>query len=783
MTSPPPLPDREPRPPARPLSSGGPHRTLARRLPLLVALFATMQLGLVAATWLAFSVAWTFSLRLVFLVTAGASLLLLAVGAWLARASLREAREWQRALSASEERYRVLAEASAVGIWHVGPEGETIYRNPAMSELLGLGPEATSIGESYHSFFTPASLETIAAEERKRPYGIASTYEAELVGADRVRRHVLISGAPIFEADGTLTSMIGTCVDISDRERAEQALRASESRLRLLVEQLPAVLWTVDHELVFTSSSGLGLAALSLETDAVVGMRLDEFFGADSDDDDHTAIAAHRRALAGEAVSFDFEHGELFFRCHVRPLAEGGRVVGVIGVALDLTDRREMESRLAHLADHDPLTDLVNRRRFEEEVAALLGDPGGTPRAALLWLDLDQFKEINDSLGHHAGDELLREVGSLLRGELRAGDLLARLGGDEFAVLLPGAGREQAVAVSRRILTARRGTSKAIGGRPLQVTTSIGIVLAPEHGTTSVELLANADVAMYAAKAEGGDRFSLFRPRAGEDRSERQGTWLERVRQALADDDLLLYAQPIVDLSCGEISRWELLLRLRGPDGEIVEPDAFLPAAERCDLIHEIDRWVVCRAIALLAGGPEDFVLEVNVSGRAFSDPEMLPMVQRELAAHGVAPRRLIFEITETAAVADLDQARHFLTTLRSLGCRFAIDDFGIGFSSFFYLKHLPVDYLKIDGSFIRDIGKSPADAALVRAIVEVAKTLGVGTIAEHVEDAETAHWLRDRGVDYGQGDHLGSARPLGPGDDALNVLVDEVRPLRRHHG
>jgi EAL domain-containing protein (putative c-di-GMP-specific phosphodiesterase class I) len=288
---------------------------------------------------------------------------------------------------------------------------------------------------------------------------------------------------------------------------------------------------------------------------------------------------------------------------------------------------------------------------------------------------------------------------------------------------------------------------------------------------------------MYAAKAEGGDRYSVFRPAAGQGRSTRQGPWLERVRQALTEDTLLLYAQPIVELARGKISRWELLLRLRGEDGTIVEPGDFLPAAERSDLIHHVDRWVVRRAIALLASSDDDFALEVNLSGRAFSDPEMLPLVQRELAERRVTPRRLIFEITETAAVADLEQARNHLTTLRSLGCRFAIDDFGIGFSSFHYLRHLPVDYLKIDGSYIRTLLHNPIDAALVGAIVELARTLGLGTIAEHVEDAETAVWLRDHGVDYAQGFFIGAPRPLAPGDEGLAHPVEDFLPLRRRGG
>ncbi len=454
--------------------------------------------------------------------------------------------------------------------------------------------------------------------------------------------------------------------------------------------------------------------------------------------------------------------------------SEQGQVEFLSTVARDISERKRLEAQLVYLASRDSLTDLYNRRRFEEELERLLAmSRRFDTHGALLFLDLDGFKEINDTLGHRVGDELLRSLASVLRDRLRETDVLGRLGGDEFAVLLPQADGPQAQMTTERLLDAVRRHRFSVQGQVIRVTTSAGIALFPKHGTTSEELLAHADQAMYRAK-QNRDRFAIYTPE-----HEHHGAvvsrsvWQLRTREALEKDLLLLYAQPILDLR-GRVSQYELLIRLAGDDGEVILPSALLGIAEQSSVIHTIDRWVVQRAIRLIAAehaAGRRLCLEVNLSARAFADRELLPLLKRELVRSGADPASLVLEITETAAIADMSQARRFITTLKRLGCRFAIDDFGAGFSSFYYLKHLPVDYVKIDGSFIHDLPRNPVDQHLVRAIVEVARGLNIRTIAEYVGDEETVRLLRDYGVDYAQGYHIGRPQPV---EEILSGLVPE---------
>ncbi|HYG62319.1 MAG TPA: EAL domain-containing protein, partial [Thermoanaerobaculia bacterium] len=434
-------------------------------------------------------------------------------------------------------------------------------------------------------------------------------------------------------------------------------------------------------------------------------------------------------------------------------------------VSLDISERKRFEAQLSHLANHDALTGLYNRHRFEEELKLQLSQAHRyLVHGALLWCDLDQFKDINDSLGHRAGDELLIKVATSLREQVRDTDILARPGGDEFAVLLPFTSRDEAQQIATRLLDGIRRNPLIVGGKPVRTTASIGIVLYPEHGATTEELLAHADVAMYQAKHEGRNRSMVF---SGDREWQAQlSSGMERVghlREALEHDLFQLYLQPIVDIRTGEVARFELLLRMLGADGRILTPESFLGVAERFGLMRDIDHWVVSRAIRLIAQQwrqGRDLYLEVNLSGTAFTDLEMLPWIQRELAATQIDPSRLVLEITETAAVTDLSQARRFIETLKELGCQFAVDDFGVGFSSFYYLRHLPVDLLKIDGSFIENLPRDPVNQNLVKAMVEMARGLGIQTVAEYVGDAETMAWLRDAGLDYAQGYYLGRPGP-----------------------
>jgi diguanylate cyclase (GGDEF)-like protein/PAS domain S-box-containing protein len=442
-----------------------------------------------------------------------------------------------------------------------------------------------------------------------------------------------------------------------------------------------------------------------------------------------------------------------------------GRIERFSTIARDISERKRFEEQLIHLANHDPLTSLFNRRRFDEEVERQLHEAERYGiQGALLFMDLDQFKDVNDSRGHRSGDELLTGLASLLRERLRRSDVVARLGGDEFAILLPHTRPDQAQSIAAELLDAIRTFTFMVGGSPLRISASIGIALFPEHGTTASELLSRADLAMYRAKDDGRNRYSVFMPGADwQAQIESRIGWYQRIREALENDLFVLHAQPILDLSCGAITQYELLLRMT--DGsDLVLPGAFLETAERTGLIQDIDRWVVKRAIELLARNEiadQDVRLEVNLSGKAFADAELLPMIQRELLATNIDPSRLVLEVTETAAIANIDEAQKFLRTLRGMGCGFALDDFGVGFSSFSHLKHLPVDYLKIDGSFIRDLSRNTVDQHLVRAIVGVARGLGKRTIAEFVADEDTLRLLREYGVDYGQGFHIAEPGPL----------------------
>ncbi len=437
----------------------------------------------------------------------------------------------------------------------------------------------------------------------------------------------------------------------------------------------------------------------------------------------------------------------------------------VISQIQDISERKELARRLEYLVDHDFLTGLFNRRRFEEEVvretqrAERYGSSG-----AVLMIDLDNFKDINDAFGHKAGDDLLKSVAGALRHRIRQADILARVGGDEFAVLLPETDAEQVQIVADVIVKTLHQHLAVLGERSIHITVSVGAALFDDLDAASV--LACADLAMYEAKAAGRDRFVVYRPgqSPGEGASVRLAD-AERIRKALREDRLLLYCQPILDLSENQVCQYELLLRL--PDdrgGEPLLPGAFLYVAERSGLIQAIDCWVASKAIALIAEhqrAGRRLVLHVNLSGKSIGDSKVAAFTESALADAGIDPTSLVYELTETAAIANIEKAKAFTQRLRARGCRFALDDFGAGFGSFFYLKALPFDYLKIDGEFIRGITANSMDRLVVDAIVGIAHGMGMKTIAEFVPDGDTARLLKKRGVDYAQGYHIGRPRPL----------------------
>ncbi len=445
-----------------------------------------------------------------------------------------------------------------------------------------------------------------------------------------------------------------------------------------------------------------------------------------------------------------------------------GAVAAAATIARDISERKRFEGQLEYLADHDSLTGLFNRRRFQSELVAELArarrdQTGG----ALMAIDLDHFKYINDSVGHSVGDELITQAGEIFRGRLRQTDLIARLGGDEFAVLLRGVDGHDARLVASGLCEAirREGTVES-PGRLHRVTASIGIApFEAVEDLTPEDLLMEADIAMYDAKEAGRDRALVYNTSEGRhERMRARLGWVERIRSALEEGRFVLHAQSILPLHADTSPRHELLLRMVDEHGELIPPGVFLYIAERMDLIGEIDRWVLHEAIGLLAREQQagaDVRLEVNLSAISITDPELPGLIASELEGAGADARGLCLEVTETAAIVNIQRAKRFAAQLTELGCEFALDDFGAGFASFYYLKHLAFDCLKIDGEFIEHLASNPTDQLVVQSLVNIAQGLNKRTIAEFVSHRETLELLRSYGVDYAQGFYVAKPKPL----------------------
>lgn len=434
----------------------------------------------------------------------------------------------------------------------------------------------------------------------------------------------------------------------------------------------------------------------------------------------------------------------------------------VVLAALEKAERTETELR--YLADHDSLTGLLDRRRFRAELdqhVSFSARYGG--QGAVMMIDIDGLKAVNDSLGHHTGDNLIRQVAEVMRERVRGTDIVARLSGDEFAILMPQTDTEGALQLGEDLRA-----QVAEGVRPTPqvegITISVGITMFGGGKGGSEAVLAGADQAMYRAKEGGRNQIALFRdPSEPQRGGKRRQTTASRIRDALTDDRLSLHTQPIHNLASGGIERYELLLRMTSEAGELLPAAEFIEAAERSGMVQELDRWVVGRALELLAKREREgrpLSLHVNLSGASLTDVSVLEFIERRLDEGGADPSHCTFEITETANVYDYEAASGFADRLTDFGCQVAIDDYGAGFGPFHYLKSIPFDLIKIDGSFVRDMPRSDADQLTVKAIVQIARGLGKTTIAEYVQDDQTIELLREYGVDMAQGYHLG--RPVG---------------------
>jgi diguanylate cyclase (GGDEF)-like protein/PAS domain S-box-containing protein len=459
----------------------------------------------------------------------------------------------------------------------------------------------------------------------------------------------------------------------------------------------------------------------------------------------------------GQEISIDYSAAPI--RDHE------GTTIGSVLIFRDVTEARLAARQLSYHASHDALTGLVNRREFERRLERILTTALAEESHAVVYLDLDQFKVVNDTCGHVAGDELLRQVGAVLVSQVRKRDTLARLGGDEFGVLLEHCQQGQALRIAHQMRAALQDLRFVWQDRGFTIGASIGLVPIGPGVDTVATVFRAADNACYAAKDQGRNRVHLYEPDDHE-LAQRHGEmqWVPRIQEALAESRFTLFYQPILPLGEPGRAHGEVLLRLLDRDDDLIFPSAFIPAAERYNQMQAIDRWVIRSVFAALRN-PDTVMppgsVAINLSGQSLSDRQFLEFVEQQIEACAVVLERICFEITETAAISNLSSAKRFFSALKPRGCRFALDDFGSGLSSFAYLKTLPVDFLKIDGGFVKDMLRDPIDHAMVEAIHRIGHVMGLQTIAESVEDEKILARLKTMGVNYAQGYAVGRPRPL----------------------
>lgn len=679
----------------------------------------------------------------------------------------------ERALRTSEERYRQLVEQSPEAIM-VHRDGGLLYINKTGAAILGSSDADTFIGRPIASFVHSDSqgrlVDAVAA--RTRGEFAVKPVEYRIVTSDgRIADVEALSVAVEHNGAAAIQTVLR---DVTARRAAESALRDREARLHLVMHQIPAVLWATDRNGCFTSALGAGLNALGIDADQLVGTHARDHFGVAGDTElESSAIST---ALRGDSASFELAWAGRSFACSVEPLREiSGEIEGALGLAVDITERKVLETQLTYRAFHDPLTGLANRALFRDRVMHALSRIGRGKHVAILFLDLDDFKTVNDSLGHTEGDRLLAAVGSRLVGAVRSHDTVARFGGDEFAILLEDlVSTEEALDVVARVEESLRAPI-GLRGREVNVTASLGLAHAAP-GDAADEILRNADVAMYCSKESGSARHTVFEPRmhaAIVDRLELESD----LRGALDREELHLLYQPVVSLDTGAIEGFEALSRWSHRSRGELAPQHFIQLAEDTGLIVQIGRWVINDACDELvrwhnlardgAPGLHDALrIGINISGSQLEHESFVSDVADALARSGAPADHVVLELTEGTLMRRTAETLERLHALKGLGVQLAIDDFGTGYSSLSYLQRFPIDVLKVDKAFVEGIARSGGDGALARTILALGDMMKVRTLAEGIETQEQCDALIALGCKFGQG-YLFS-RPMDGRDIAV---------------
>jgi diguanylate cyclase (GGDEF)-like protein/PAS domain S-box-containing protein len=687
-----------------------------------------------------------------------------------------ERRGAEDALRNSEAKFRGLFESMMEGVYQTSRDGRILVANPAFVNLMGYG----SAEELYQ--VPAAALYWYASDRDTFVRRVES--ESELRNEEYVLRRkdgtmlvVMDSSRVVRDKQGRITGYEGTLTDVTERKKAETAVFQAKERAQVTLQSIGDAVITTDSEgridyMNPVAESLTGWENREAQTRLIgdILMIVDEATREAGESPVMRCLREGRvLGLTEHTVLMNRRGQELAIQDSAAPIRDrAGNLIGAVMVFHDVSKERRLHRALHYQATHDALTGLINRREFENRLTAALENArqAAGSRHALLYLDLDQFKLVNDTCGHPAGDQLLKQITGVLQSRVRGGDTLARLGGDEFGILLQCCALDQALRIAESLRQAIRDFRFVWPDGALEVGASIGIVEITGETPTVANLMSAADVACYSAKDLGRNRVQLYEPGDVPERH-REMHWISKLARACDESRFELYYQPIVPIVAtaheNEREHFELMLRLRDESGALVTPAQFIPAAERYNVMPSIDRWVVRQALDRVVhragSGIKPFTIAVNLSGTSLNDERFLEYLIGELGNCDLVPGAVCFEITETAAIANLSNVVHFMHELKARGCHFALDDFGSGLSSFMYLKTLPVDYLKIDGQFVENVTRDRVDRSMVEAISQVGKTMGIRTIAERVESSEVLAELGRLGIGYAQGFYIAEPR------------------------
>jgi diguanylate cyclase (GGDEF)-like protein/PAS domain S-box-containing protein len=678
-------------------------------------------------------------------------------------------------LRTSEARYRGLFENVVDGVYIASRAGDIITANPALVEMLGYDSveDLKAVGHTTVLYVNPIDRERVFA--RLEAQGYVRNFEYRLRRKNGSEIVVLENSRAIYDDNDKIIAHEGTITDITDRKRAETRVFEEKERAQVTLQSIgDGVITTnakgdIDYiNPVAQDLTGWDMRSARGKTVTEIMMIVNEHTRATCENPVIRCLKEGRVITLPENSILITKNGdEVPIQDSAAPIRDRiGNIIGSVMVFHDVSKESRLFRQLSYQASHDNLTGLINRREFENRLVTAIDaiKDNAEETHALLYVDIDQFKVVNDTFGHTAGDALLRQLSEQMQANIRSTDILARLSGDEFGILLERCSKERAIEVAENIRGSIEGYRFEWKDSFTTVRCSIGVVLVTSENADIAGLMSSADVACYSAKDMGRNQVHFYRDSDASLRHEEM-KWVSRITSAVEDGRFELFFQPIIGIGRAQVDRrghYELLLRMRDENGALVGPDQFIPAAERYNLMSTLDRWVIHEALSKLADRSETceakYTIAINLSGTSLSEDRFLEFVIDELEKQKLPQGAICFEITETAAISNLSRVVHFMQALKKLGCKFSLDDFGSGLSSFTYLKNLPVDYLKIDGQFIRNVVDDNVDESMVKAIREVGHAMGIETIAERVETRQVLEKLGSLGIEFAQGYYI--ARP-----------------------